>query len=206
MAFLSAELSQLDFSKSPDGLLPVIVQDVHTRQALMLGYMNAAAIETTLETGKVTFFSRSKQRLWTKGETSGHFMMLEGGILADCDHDALLVRVRPLGPVCHTGADTCWQEANTFPDFLHELEAVIERRSQDSPEASYTARLLQRGINKVAQKVGEEAVETVIEALGDNRELLLEESADLMYHFLVLLKAKGVRLSEVEAVLKGRHK
>lgn len=206
MAFLSAELSQLDFSKSPDGLLPVIVQDVQTRQALMLGYMNAAAIETTLETGKVTFFSRSKQRLWTKGETSGHFMMLEGGILADCDHDALLVRVRPLGPVCHTGADTCWQEANTFPDFLHELEAVIERRSQDSPEASYTARLLQRGINKVAQKVGEEAVETVIEALGDNRELLLEESADLMYHFLVLLKAKGVRLSEVEAVLKGRHK
>jgi phosphoribosyl-ATP pyrophosphohydrolase/phosphoribosyl-AMP cyclohydrolase len=132
--------------------------------------------------------------------------MLEGGILADCDHDALLVRVRPLGPVCHTGADTCWQEANTFPDFLHELEAVIERRSQDSPEDSYTARLLQRGINKVAQKVGEEAVETVIEALGDNRELLLEESADLMYHFLVLLKAKGVRLSEVEAVLKGRHK
>lgn len=206
MAFLSAELSQLDFSKSPDGLLPVIVQDVQTRQALMLGYMNAAAVEATLETGKVTFFSRSKQRLWTKGETSGHFLMLEGGILADCDNDALLVRVRPLGPVCHTGADTCWQEANTFPDFLHELEAVIERRSQDSPETSYTARLLQRGINKVAQKVGEEAVETVIEALGDNRELLLEESADLMYHFLVLLKAKGVRLSEVEAVLKGRHK
>lgn len=206
MAFLSAELSQLDFSKSPDGLLPVIVQDVQTRQALMLGYMNAAAIEATLETGRVTFFSRSKQRLWTKGETSGHFLMLEGGILADCDHDALLVRVRPLGPVCHTGADTCWQEANTFPDFLHELEAVIERRSQDSPETSYTARLLQRGINKVAQKVGEEAVETVIEALGDNRELLLEESADLMYHFLVLLKAKGVQLSEVEAVLKGRHK
>ena len=195
-----------DFDKMPDGLIPAIIQDSRTATVLMLGYMNAEALQKTQETGLVTFFSRSKQRLWTKGETSGHFLMLEGGILADCDHDALLVRVRPLGPVCHTGADTCWQEANTFPDFLHELEAVIERRSQDSPEASYTARLLQRGINKVAQKVGEEAVETVIEALGDNRELLLEESADLMYHFLVLLKAKGVRLSEVEAVLKGRHK
>lgn len=205
MAFPSADLSRLDFSKDASGLLPVIVQDADTRQVLMLGYMNAEALAATQQSGKVTFFSRSRQRLWTKGETSGHFLLLEGPVLADCDGDTLLLRARPQGPVCHTGSDTCWQETNTFPDFLHQLEHIIRRRSQDDPETSYTARLLQRGLPKVVQKVGEEAVETVIEALGPHRDLLLEESADLLFHFLVMLHAKGVELSEVEAVLKQRN-
>lgn len=205
MVSQSADSLQPDFSKFPDGLAPAIVQDSGTRQVLMLGYMNQAALDQTLASGKVTFFSRSKQRLWTKGETSGHFLIVDGPVRLDCDGDALLVRARPQGPVCHTGADTCWQEPNTVTYFLPELERIIHQKSAEHPDQSYTARLLQSGVPKVAQKVGEEAVETLIEALVDNKERLLEESADLLYHFLVLLKSKNIALAEVEAVLRRRN-
>jgi phosphoribosyl-AMP cyclohydrolase / phosphoribosyl-ATP pyrophosphohydrolase len=205
MEYLSANPDQLDFTKSPDGLIPAVIQDTDTQKVLMLGYMNADALQQTLQTGKVTFFSRSKQRLWVKGETSGHFLLVDGEILVDCDQDTLLIRVIPQGPVCHTGADTCWNEKNQNDYFLPHLEAIIHQRMTESPDHSYTARLMSRGLAKVAQKVGEEAVETVIEALGDNRELLLEESADLLFHFLVLLAAKDVELKEVEAVLRRRN-
>jgi len=205
MEFPSANPDTLDFAKSPDGLLPAVIQDAVTQKVLMLGYMNAEALQQTISTGKVTFFSRSKQRLWVKGETSGNFLWVEEAVLADCDNDALLIKVRPEGPVCHTGADTCWNEKNQTNYFLPRLESIIHQRIKDRPEESYTARLLARGLNKVAQKVGEEAVETVIEALGNNRDLLLQESADLIYHLLVLLAAKEVNLSEVEDVLRRRN-
>ncbi len=193
-----------DFTKFLDGLVPAIAQDAHTGRVLMLGYMNKEALNETLASGKVTFFSRSKFRLWTKGEESGHFLLLQS-IKNDCDQDALLLSVLPQGPVCHTGADTCWNERNEGFGFLQHLENTIAERILNPTEASYTASLMKRGINKVAQKVGEEAVELVIEAKDDNRELFLGEAADLIFHLLVLLKAKEVSLSEVEAVLKERH-
>lgn len=188
----------------PDGLVPAVVQDTRTGVVLMLGYMNAAALAKTRETGLVTFFSRSKQRLWTKGESSGNVLHLRD-VLLDCDQDAILIKAEPAGPVCHTGADTCWGEQNQSAYFLPTLENVIRERRAAAPEGSYTARLFAEGIPKIAQKVGEEAVETVIESLGNNRERLLDETADLLYHLLVLLAAKEVKLEEVEAKLRERH-
>ena len=202
---MTSPLSQTpDFDKMPDGLVPAVVQDARTSAVLMLGYMNAEALQTTQETGLVTFFSRSKQRLWTKGEESGNVLHLRD-ILLDCDNDALLVLAEPAGPVCHTGADTCWNRPNVAPDFLHQLENIIWDRSDAAPTVSYTAQLFASGIGKIAQKVGEEAVETIIEALGNDRKLLLNETANLLYHLLVLLAAKEIRLEEVENVLLSRH-
>ncbi|WP_291944735.1 bifunctional phosphoribosyl-AMP cyclohydrolase/phosphoribosyl-ATP diphosphatase HisIE [Chitinophaga sp.] len=196
---------QIDFQKSADGLVPAIIQDAATQKVLMLGYMNQEALEKTLSEKKVTFFSRSKQRLWTKGEESGNFLLLQD-IKVDCDADTLLIKANPIGPVCHTGADTCWEESNVSNDFLYELEGIITDRINNPTENSYTAKLFARGINKVAQKVGEEAVEVVIEAKDDNNELFLNESADLLFHYLILLQAKGFTLSDVISVLKQRHK
>lgn len=193
-----------DFEKMPDGLIPAVVQDARTGTVLMLGYMNAEALAKTQESGFVTFFSRSRQQLWQKGESSGHVLQLRD-IWLDCDRDALLIKAEPHGPVCHTGAETCWDEPNKLAGFLSELEQIIWKRRGADPAVSYTARLLSGSISKMAQKVGEEAVETVIEALGDDRERLLNESADLLYHLLVLLAAKHIRLSEVEHILQDRH-
>lgn len=187
------------------GLIPAIVQDIETRVVLMMGYMNRESLEKSLDTGKVCFYSRSRQKLWTKGEESGNFLYLVD-IAADCDQDTLLIKARPAGPTCHTGTDTCWGEENQELDFLFFLQRFLQKRKNDSPEESYTARLISKGINKVAQKVGEEAVELVIEAKDDNKELFLNEAADLMYHYLVLLIAKGYGLEDVIAVLKERHK
>ena len=195
-----------DFNKNPDGLIPAIVQDVQTRKVLMLGYMNAAALAATESSGKVTFFSRSKNRLWTKGEESGDFLMLES-VAVDCDQDTLLVYAKPMGPTCHTGTDSCWGEENTADyGFLSELEAVIQDRKENPDDASYVNSLFKKGINKIAQKVGEEAVETVIEAKDNNDELFLSESADLLFHYLILLKAKGFGLADVVKVLENRKK
>lgn len=187
------------------GLIPAIVQDIDTRVVLMLGYMNRESLEKTLKTGLVSFYSRSRQKLWTKGEESGHFLYMKE-IAADCDQDTLLVKAKPVGPTCHLGTDTCWGEENQERDFLFYLQHFLQKRKEDSPEVSYTARLISKGINKVAQKVGEEAVELVIEAKDDNEELFLNEAADLMYHYLVLLIAKGYGLEDVIGVLKERHK
>ena len=188
------------------GLVPAIIQDAQTNNVLMLGYMNQEAYEMTLKSKKVTFFSRSKQRLWTKGEESGHVLNLVD-IKNDCDKDTLLVRVKPQGPTCHKGTDTCWAETNeTNFGFLSTLEDVITNRKNNPSDASYVASLFKKGINKVAQKVGEEAVEVVIEAKDDNEKLFLDESADLLFHYLILLQAKGYTLSDVEKVLKERHK
>ena len=195
---------QPDFSKYADGLIPVIVQDVDTHKVLMLGFMNGEALEKTLQTGRVTFYSRSKQRLWTKGEESGHFLELRS-LAEDCDKDTLLIKAHPLGPVCHTGADTCWDEVNRPDNFLLYLEDIIRLRKQASPEESYVARLFSKGINKVAQKVGEVAVELVIEAKDDNEELFLNEAADLLFHYLLLLNAKGYKLQNVVDILQKRH-
>jgi len=194
----------IDFKKYSDGLVPAIIQDYNTQKVLMLGFMNEEAFMKTQETGKVTFYSRSKNRLWTKGEESGHFLELKS-IAVDCDQDTLLIKAHPLGPVCHTGADTCWSEKNHSNDFLYYLEEVIALRRKASPEESYVARLTAKGINKVAQKVGEEAVELVIEAKDNNEDLFLNEAADLMFHYLVLLNFKGYKLQDVEEVLKKRH-
>ncbi|MEM1000884.1 MAG: bifunctional phosphoribosyl-AMP cyclohydrolase/phosphoribosyl-ATP diphosphatase HisIE [Bacteroidota bacterium] len=195
---------ELNFEKG-GGLLPAIIQDAQTRQVLMLGYMNAESLAKTEAEGKVTFFSRSKGRLWTKGETSGNFLYVQK-IMGDCDGDTLLILADPVGPVCHTGHSTCFAEDVAPPDhFLYRLEQVVQERSQASPEESYTARLFAKGINKIAQKVGEEAVETVIDAIADNRDRLTEESADLLYHLLVLLHYRKLSLAEVEAVLRKRH-
>ena len=193
----------INFSKS-DGLVPCIVQDAKTNQVLMLGFMNDVANQKTLREKRVTFFSRSKQRLWTKGETSGNFLEVSE-ILVDCDQDTLLIKANPVGPVCHTGADTCFNEKNERWD-LASLEAVIKDRKANPVKGSYTASLFNAGINKVAQKVGEEAVELVIEAKDDNKELFLNEAADLMFHYLVLLTEKGYGLKDVLDVLKKRHK
>ena len=198
---------KIDFTKNSDGLIPAIIQDVTTKNVLMLGYMNEAALKKTQETKKVTFFSRSKQRLWTKGEESGNFLNLVD-IKNDCDNDTLLVSVNPEGPTCHTGSDTCWNEENTSNfGFLSQLERVIEqRRTSSDVSKSYVASLFEKGINKIAQKVGEEAIETVIEAKDDNDELFLYESADLLFHYLILLQAKGFTLKDIESELKKRHK
>jgi len=198
---------KIDFTKNPDGLVPAIIQDATTKNVLMLGYMNAAALEKTQETEKVTFFSRSKQRLWTKGEESGNFLTLVD-IKNDCDNDTLLISVNPQGPTCHTGSDTCWNEENTSNfGFLSKLENVIEQRRKSSDGSkSYVASLFEKGINKIAQKVGEEAIETVIEAKDDNDELFLYESADLLFHYLILLQAKGFTLKDIETELKSREK
>ncbi len=193
-----------DFEKMPGGLIPAVVQDFRTGTVLMLGYMNAKALEETRQTGFVTFFSRSKQRLWRKGESSGHVLHLRD-IRLDCDGDALLIKAEPNGPVCHTGAETCWNESNKLAGFLNELEQIIRQRRGADPATSYTAQLLSGSMAKMAQKVGEEAVETVIEALGNDRERLLNETADLLYHVLVLLTAKDIRLAEVEQILQNRH-
>ncbi len=197
---------EINFNKNNDGLVPAIIQDVITDKVLMLGYMNEEAYQKTLDTGHVTFYSRTKKRLWTKGEESGNFLNLVA-IKNDCDQDTLLVSVKPVGPTCHTGTDTCWAEKNDASfGFLTELEAVIKDR-KDNPEnaKSYVASLFKSGINKVAQKVGEEAVEVVIEAKDDNEELFLNESADLLFHYLILLQAKGYTLKDVETVLKNRN-
>ena len=193
--------------KSAHGLIPAIIQDAETKNVLMLGYMNEESLQKTIETQKVTFFSRSKQRLWTKGEESGNFLELVS-IKNDCDGDTLLIQAKPVGPTCHTGADTCWQEANSDNyGFISELEATIKSRCENSDsEKSYVASLFEKGINKIAQKVGEEAVEVVIEAKDDNDELFLSESADLLFHYLILLQAKGFQLNDVVEVLKGRQK
>lgn len=195
---------KVDFSKYADGLVPAIVQDIETHKVLMLGFMNQEALTKTEETGKVTFFSRSKNRLWTKGEESGNFLELKS-MAVDCDQDTLLIQVHPVGPVCHTGADTCWSERNHSEDFLLYLEDIIRLRKQASPEESYVAKLFSKGINKVAQKVGEEAVELVIEAKDDNEELFLNEAADLLFHYLLLLNVKGYKLQSVIDILKQRH-
>jgi phosphoribosyl-ATP pyrophosphohydrolase/phosphoribosyl-AMP cyclohydrolase len=201
---LSFDPNSVDFQKS-EGLVPAIVQDYATEKVLMLGYLNREALDKTLEEGIVTFYSRSKNRLWTKGETSNNFLHLVS-IAVDCDQDTLLIKARPDGPTCHTGADTCWNESNKSIDFLRQLENVIRQRRDQPDESSYTASLFKRGINKIAQKVGEEAIELVIEAKDDNADLFLNEAADLLFHYLILLSAKGYELGDVVKILEGRHK
>jgi phosphoribosyl-ATP pyrophosphohydrolase/phosphoribosyl-AMP cyclohydrolase len=196
------DIQKLNFDKT-QGLIPCIVQDVETNRVLMLGYMNQEALEKTLTEKKLTFYSRSKQRLWTKGETSGNYLHFVEAKM-DCDNDTLLFKVNPDGPTCHTGSDTCFNEANEFSG-LEFLERIIQERMNNPKSGSYTNQLLDSGINKVAQKVGEEAVELIIEAKDNNRDLFLNEAADLMYHYLVLLTAKGHKLEEVISVLKQRH-
>ena len=197
-------MKTLDFSKAADGLLPAIIQDVNTRTVLMLGYMNEEALNKTQESGNVTFYSRTKKRLWTKGEESGNFLELVS-IKEDCDQDTLLIQVKPKGPTCHKGSDTCWDSKNESSfGFLSELEATIKSRKENNNEESYVASLFRKGINKIAQKVGEEAIETVIEAKDDNEELFLNESADLLFHYMILLQAKGYTLTDIVSVLEGR--
>ena len=195
---------KVDFSKYADGLVPAVVQDFTTNKVLMLGFMNEEALKKTEEIGLVTFYSRSKNRLWTKGEESGNNLQLRQ-ILVDCDNDTLLIKAEPKGPVCHTGADTCWSEKNHKDEFLYYLEDIIRLRRTSNDETSYVRKLFGRGINKIAQKVGEEAVELVIESKDVNQELFLNEAADLLFHYLILLQAKGSSLSEVIDVLKQRH-
>lgn len=193
-----------NFSKSQNGLLPAIIQDSVTKTVLMLGYMNKEAFQKTKETEQVTFYSRSKKRIWVKGEESGNFLKLVK-IKVDCDQDAILITANPQGPTCHKGTDSCWGETNqSHYGFLTELEEMITERKKTNADNSYIASLFREGINKIAQKVGEEAVETVIEAKDENSELFLNESADLLFHFLILLKEKGFSLNDVEAVLKNR--
>ena len=195
----------IDWKKNADGLIPAIVQDADSSVVLMLAYMNAEAYEKTQKEGKVTFYSRSRKSLWTKGETSGNFLELIS-ITEDCDGDTFLVKARPTGPTCHTGNDTCFNETNQPKmDILYYLENLIQNRKKNPVAGSYTNKLFDKGINKIAQKVGEEAVEIVIEAKDDNTELFLGEAADLMYHYLVLLTAKGFALDDVIKVLEGRH-
>lgn len=194
----------IDFSKYSDGLVPAIVQDANTKNVLMLGFMNAAALEKTKELKKITFFSRSKNRLWTKGEESGNYLLLQE-IKLDCDNDTLLIKANPVGPVCHKGTDTCWAEKNESDNFLLELETIIADRKNNPSDTSYTSTLFKNGINKIAQKVGEEAVELVIESKDNNADLFKNEAADLLFHFLILLQAKGFQLNDVIAILKSRH-
>ena len=199
-------IMDIDFNKNKDGLVPAIIQDATTKNVLMLGFMNEDALNKTLQTKLVTFFSRTKNRLWTKGEESGNTLDLID-IKLDCDKDTLLVQVNPKGPTCHKGTDTCWNEENTSNyGFFSTLERIItERIENKDTQNSYVASLFAKGINKVAQKVGEEAVETVIEAMDNNEELFLYESADLFFHYLMLLQAKGFTLKDIEAQLKSRH-
>jgi len=199
-------MKNIDFIKNSDGLVPAIIQDVNTKNVLMLGYMNEEAYQKTIETQKVTFFSRTKNRLWTKGEESGNFLHLKE-IKLDCDQDTLLITVSPEGPTCHKGTETCWAENNEQSfGFLSTLENVIADRKENPDEKSYVASLFKKGINKIAQKVGEEAVEVVIEAKDNDESLFLNESADLLFHYLILLKAKGYELNDVVTILKSRHK
>lgn len=192
----------IDFSKG-NGLVPVVIQDNNTLQVLMLGYMNEEAFEKTGKEKIVTFFSRSKNRLWTKGETSGNYLYVEN-ILSDCDNDSILIKVKPAGPVCHTGSTACFGE-ETAKGFIYKLEQIINQRIENDTNDSYTNKLYKKGINKVAQKVGEEVVELIIEAKDDNTELFKNEAADLLYHLLILLKAKGVNLQRIEEILQKRH-
>jgi phosphoribosyl-ATP pyrophosphohydrolase/phosphoribosyl-AMP cyclohydrolase len=194
----------IDFAKYSDGLVPAIVQDDATGKVLMLAFMNQEAITKTQELQKVTFYSRSRKKLWTKGEESGNYLILKD-IKVDCDNDTLLIKAKPTGPTCHTGADTCWNEKNVPADFLFELEQIIVDRKNNPSEKSYTSSLFEKGINKIAQKVGEEAVELVIEAKDNSKELFLNEGADLLFHYLILLQAKGYSLNDVIAILKDRH-
>jgi phosphoribosyl-ATP pyrophosphohydrolase/phosphoribosyl-AMP cyclohydrolase len=198
---------KIDFKKM-DGLVPAIIQDATTRNVLMLGFMNEEAYQKTVETGHVTFWSRTRQTLWTKGETSGHFLNLVD-MKVDCDNDTLLVKVHPIGPTCHTGTDTCWGEENKMEDnpllFLTELQDFINKRKEEMPEGSYTTKLFHDGINKIAQKVGEEALETVIEATNGTSEHLIYEASDLLYHLIVLLAEKGMRIEDVATELHKRH-
>lgn len=196
----------LDFNKNTDGLVPAIIQDATTQKVLMLGYMNAEALSVTQTTEKVTFFSRTKNRLWTKGEESGNFLELVS-IKEDCDQDTLLIQVNPQGPTCHKGTDTCWEESNTSSfGFLSTLGKTIKERKENNEDDSYVASLFRLGINKIAQKVGEEAVETIIEAKDADEELFLSESADLLFHYLILLEAKGFSLLDIEQRLASRSK
>ncbi|MBP3566707.1 MAG: bifunctional phosphoribosyl-AMP cyclohydrolase/phosphoribosyl-ATP diphosphatase HisIE [Paraprevotella sp.] len=196
----------IDFDKM-NGLVPAIIQDAETKNVLMLGYMNREAYDKTVETGKVTFFSRTKNRLWTKGETSGNFLNVVS-IKNDCDNDSLLIQVRPDGPVCHTGTDTCWGETNEVSPlmFLSELQDFIEKRHEEMPEGSYTTSLFKDGLNRMAQKVGEEALEAVIEAVNGTNDRLIYEGSDMLYHLIVLLTAKGLRIEQMVEELKIRHK
>jgi len=196
--------TKIDFKKYTDGLVPAIIQDAVTAKVLMLGFMNEDAVNKTQELKKVTFFSRSRNRLWTKGEESGNFLLVDD-IKVDCDNDTLLVKATPLGPVCHTGADTCWNEKNTGNHFLFELEDIIRDRKHNPVDTSYTSSLFAKGINKIAQKVGEEAVELVIEAKDNNEESFKNEAADLLFHYLILLRAKGFELNDISKVLEERR-
>ena len=194
------------FSKNTDGLIPAIIQDAITKSVLMLGYMNQEALDITQETGNITFYSRSKKRLWTKGEESGNFLELIN-LKIDCDQDTILIQANPKGPTCHKGTDSCWGEKNESQfGFLTELEKIISQRKNNNDDNSYISSLFKKGINKIAQKVGEEAVETVIEAKDENSELFLNESADLLFHYLILLNAKGFSLKDVEEILVYRKK
>jgi phosphoribosyl-ATP pyrophosphohydrolase/phosphoribosyl-AMP cyclohydrolase len=196
----------INFTKYADGLVPAIVQDAATKTVLMLGFMNQAAVDATLASGKVTFYSRSKNRLWTKGEESGNFLNYIS-MKEDCDQDTLLIQAIPEGTVCHMGTDTCWgEDNNTSIAFLNKLEQIIAERKNADPSSSYVASLFAKGINKIAQKVGEEAVELVIEAKDNNEQLFLDESADLLFHYLILLQSKGYQLDDVVKVLAQRHK
>lgn len=196
---------ELDFEKM-NGMVPAIIQDADTQKVLMLGFMNQEAYNQTMTTGRVTFYSRTRHCLWTKGETSGNFLHVVS-VAADCDNDTLLIKVHPDGPVCHTGADTCWGESNRAEDvmFLKELQDFIDRRHAEMPDQSYTTSLFRSGVNKMAQKVGEEAVETVIEACNGTDERLIYEGADLLYHLIVLLTSKGYRIEDLARELKERH-
>lgn len=198
-------VNEINYDKA-SGLIPCIIQDESTLQVLMLGYMNQEAVNTTLETKKVTFFSRSKQRIWVKGEESGHFLNVTS-IALDCDNDTILIKAKPIGPTCHTGTKTCWKEEETTNfGVINRLENVITDRIENPNTASYVSDLIKKGINKVAQKVGEEAVEVVIEAKDSNDDLFLDESADLLFHYLILLQAKGFKLNNVLNVLAKREK
>ena len=197
---------KLDFSKNKNGLIPAIIQDSLTKNILMLGYMNKTALDITKKSKKVTFYSRSKNRIWTKGEESGNFLNLIS-IIEDCDNDTLLIRAEPMGPTCHQGTETCWGEKNTVSyGFLSHLESIISEKKNENPDKSYTASLFKSGINKISQKLGEEATETIIEAKDENDDLFLNESADLLFHFLVLLQYKGFELNDVVNILKKRNK
>lgn len=195
---------KINFDKSNDGLVPAIIQDAATKIVLMQGYMNEAALQTTKDSGKVCFYSRSKQRLWTKGEESGNFLLVNE-ILNDCDNDSLLIKVTPTGPACHTGADTCWNEKNENENFLTTLEQIITDRKNNPSEKSYTSDLFAKGINKIAQKLGEEAVELVIEAKDNNDDLFKNEAADLLFHYMILLQQKGFLLQDIIGILEERH-
>lgn len=197
----------LDYTKSPDGLVPAIIQDNTTGKVLMLGYMNEEAYNKTVNEGKVTFYSRTRKCLWTKGETSGNFLNVVS-MAEDCDHDTLLIKVNPDGPTCHTGADTCWNEQNTMNPllFLSELNDFIEKRHQEMPEGSYTTSLFKDGLNRMAQKVGEEALELVIEACNGTDERMIYEGSDMLYHLIVLLTSKGLRIEQMAEELMVRHK